>query len=138
MKTITASPSNLQDRLDTIEKGTVVKLQNGIYKRQVCLFEKSGTQKEPIILQGSDGVVFDGGVTFDKYEPIATAMAWNASGYPGLYDIAKESFIRIQNCNWIKIEGIKFRQFWPTIIYFDNSTNLEFSNLDMRDGTFAV
>jgi len=140
MKIVTATPANAHLIIQNVEPGTIVKFQEGVYTNPLQIEGKAGTSRAPIILRGTPGVVFDGGVTSEEYEPIATELSWANSPprYPGLYDDASDAFIKIYNSNNIIIEGITFRRFWPTIIYFCNSTNLHFNQLNMTDGTFAI
>jgi len=141
MKIVKVSPENIQAKINEAEPGTVIKLQKGVYRDPITIRGLNGNAANPIIIQGGPQVIFDGGVSFEEFQPTAIEWTWRNTEngrYPGLYDDASCAFIRLFECSHVVIEGILFRGFWPTIIYFFDSTDLHFNDLNMLEGTFAI
>lgn len=138
MKMHPVNPHTINASLFDAAPGDVFEMQPGIYAEPIVIRSIHGRNDVPIILRGTEGAVIDGGLRFDEFEPRATLEAWKVRSYPGLYHIAHEAWIRIENCSWIIIEKLQIRQCWPTAVYFHNSQNLTFRSLNIQDSTFAI
>jgi len=138
MKRNPVNPCNINASIFNAEPGDIFEMQPGIYSEPIIFRNIHGRKDAPIILRGTDGVVIDGKLSFDEFEPRATLEAWKIRPYPGLYHIAHESWIQIENSSGIIIEDLHIKQCWPTAIYFHYSKELTFRRLNIQDSTFAI
>ncbi len=143
MATISVTPDSIGDTIAQLTEGDTLQLLAGTYSEPLILSGLYGKPNQPITIRAMPGAVFNGGTTFEQYEPIATREAWRKlegrpDRYPSLFHIACQGMIRLQSCHHIRLENLQIRRCWPTGIYMNDVLHIHIDGLDMEDGTFAI
>ncbi|MGV6848728.1 MAG: hypothetical protein ACWA5A_10150 [Marinibacterium sp.] len=131
-----ATPTDLTDTIAKARPGDLITLSDGTYGP----VEFTGLTG-PLTIQGSPNAVFDGGQrrqNFDKRANDEARRVQDEGEYPGLYEIALEGHVILRNCRDITLAGLNFRGCWPTCIAIEDCRNIELSQIDFREGTYAI
>ena len=58
--------------------------------------------------------------------------------YPGVYPIAMEAYLRLEDCDWIVLEDLQFEGCWPTAVALRDCVGVTIGHSAFREGSFAV
>lgn len=88
----------------------------------------------PLVIRAADEEWISGGAAPDPY--------WGdvppAVDAPRKPDVGDFAFLAIVDCEHVIIDGLKLRDFWPTIIFIKNSRCVTVRNCVFRHGTYAI
>jgi len=93
-----------------------------------------GTPERPLVIRAADEGWISGGAAPDPFwgeKPPAV----DAPSKPGPGDFA---FLFIVNCAHVVIDGLKLRDFWPSILSIKDTHHLTVRNCTLRHGTYAI
>ncbi len=138
---IRVDPSSITEAVAAAGPGDILLLDPGVYTRPLLLKRIRGRADAPVVLRGQPGVVLDGGQSFESFNPIAVELSRDLvedGAYPGVYPIADQGFVRIIDCDWLRLENLTFRGCWPTAIAILSSRNVALTGHDIVGGSFAI
>lgn len=141
MATIPADPRTLPEILRSLAPGTTVQLEAGVYTRPVEMVGQRGRPEAPIVIRGWETAVFDGLQTVDDFTPRAEAVAHQAEEegrYPGVYPIAHEAHLKLRDCAWVTLDGLRFRRCWPTAVWMKDCADIVVRDLAVEDASYAI
>lgn len=142
MRSIRATPRDIQLHLDRAEPGDEIVLQAGRYGSRLRMFGRLGTAAEPIVVRAERGAVLDGGMRAEDYRVTANRLALEVHeeqrGYPGLWPWMRDGQLSIRNCRYVNLIDLKVRNSWPTLIALENVRDIKIAGARLRDGAFAI
>ena len=115
----------LQEAIDAAGAGTIIRLLPGVYDEPGVFDGKTGTQAEPIILEGDGGVTLDGGRM--PFRP--------PDDHP---KFEHPAFIKIRRSQWISIRDLSIQNAWASAIFVEDSRHLAIRRINFHGGTFAI
>ena len=115
----------LQEAIDLAGAGTRIRLLPGIYDEPGVFDGKSGTPKDPIVLEGSGGVTLDGGRM--PFRP--------PDDHP---EFEHPAFLKIRKSKWISINNLSIQNAWATAVFVEDSCHLAIRRINFQGGTFAI
>ncbi len=141
MSTIRVTPADANARLAQVAAGDEVVLTAGDYREPLRLSDKAGAPGRPIVLRGEPGALLTMSVTAEDFRIEANwrAKAVQDDGkYPGLWPWIMDGRLILEHCQHIKLDGLHFEKSWPTHIAIANSQDIEITQCDFTDATFAI
>ena len=147
-----ALPRSPYDGFRGICAGNRITLEPGHHTQPIVIANLKGTRERPIVIQGvapsasplgvdRSETVFLTQKSFTDFRVEANRIAADheANGnFPGLYHIADEALVTLQNCQWVVLKDLTFENCWPTAVYLDNCQNITLQGLHITGGTFAI
>ena len=140
-RTIRVTPETIDQALEAVGAGDVVVLAPGRYRRRLTVRGATGTTEAPIIIRGEPGAVLDGGQRFEDFNPRAQVIAQGEDDngcFPGLYSIAHEGILVLDECVWVNLESLEIEGAWPTAIFLNNSRHIVVESVRVRESTWAI
>lgn len=146
MRELRVTPETAQEILEQATAGDVIVFAPGRYTTPLTLSDKHGTEQQPITLRGEPGAVFTPHATDAEYNPEADRIEANEIAkarqdngkFPCLFDIIDHAQLTVDRSRHVVIEGMEFKQGWPTHIYVNESPSVTIRNTKMQDGTYAI
>lgn len=112
----------LQRACDRAADGDTIHVFGGHYGTPARLEKKRG-----ITIKAADGEWISGGISAEPRP--------DAPPKPSATD---QAFLGIDDCERIAVEGLKIRDYWPTIFFVKDTKYLAIRNCVLRHGTYAI
>ena len=98
-----------------------------------------GTYDKPIQIKRSQGVE----LSLPNANPaqVANHIAYKRQEggfYPSVGQVADWAALVLSDCQFVLIDGLSFKDCWPTALYLDRSQNIAVINCDFEGGTIAI
>ena len=98
-----------------------------------------GTYEDPIVIERSPKVV----ISLPSHDPAreANLIAWKRQEggfFPSVGQVADQAALVLSDCQFVQINGLKFKNCWPTAIYLDRSQNIAVTKCKFKGGTVAI
>jgi len=159
---VVTTPEKIADDVARLVAGDVLELAEGVYRNAVTFACLRGEPGRPIRIVARRGAVFDAGLPMPKRRPSdnpdgtraplgpcdegfavverakAAARALDsATEFPGVYKLSDQGQVRFVGCQNVIVEGLTFRDCWPTAIALLDSREMEFRNIHIEGGAYA-
>jgi hypothetical protein len=96
--------------------------------------KRQGSAERPIVFKAADDRWISGGRQPNPYWG-AKPPSQDAPSKPGVKDVA---FLIVDECAHVVIDGLKIREFWPSILFVKDTQYLQVRNCIWRHGTYAI
>lgn len=130
------SRADLIDACATAQPGDTILIHGRGYPgaAPVRLQGVRATADRPLVIRAADEDWISGGAVPDPdWGDVPPAV--DAPRKPDVGDFA---FLAILDCEHVVIDGLKLRDFWPTILFIKNSRRVTIRNCVFRHGTYAI
>ncbi len=117
--------------IEHLSEGTTILLLPGKYYRAVELLQKRGSEKKPIVIEGTTGP--DGRL-------LSQICGTNAAGsiYPDLPHREDYAFIKMRGCRHIIVRNLNVESCWPSFLYAERTSSIAVEDVRAQDGTYLV
>jgi hypothetical protein len=136
MERIVRSPEDLQAACRDAQPGDVILVHARTYPgvQAVKLKDVRGTPDRPLVIRAADDGWISGAASPNPFWG-ELPPAQRGPSKPTTEDFA---FLVIIGCAHVVIEGLKLREFWPSILSVKDSHHVTIRNCTLRHGTYAI
>jgi hypothetical protein len=133
---VVRSLADLQAACAAAQPGDVIRIHGRSYPGVVPAWLQGvrGTPERPLVIRAADEGWISGGAAPDPF--------WGdkppAEDAPRKPDVGDFAFLAIVDCDHVVIDGLKLREFWPSILFIKNSRCVTIRNCVFRHGTYAI
>ena len=141
-----ATPDTLARLLPTLTPGDTLVLQPGRYTQPIALTGLHGTKDRPITLRAEPGAILTAhenpaDYRLEDYRLRANQMAQErqAQGlFPSQFTMVGEARMTLEGSRHIVLDGLQFREHWPTHLLLRDSQHITVKNSQFEGGTYAI
>ena len=133
---VVRSPKDLQSACDAAGPGDSIVVHGRSYPgpTPARLSGVKGTPERPLLIRAGDDGWISGAASPDPL--------WGdkppAEDAPKKPDVDDFAFLVLIDCEHVVIDGLKLREFWPSILVIKNSRFVTIRNCVLRHGTYAI
>ena len=146
MANIKINTRNFARKLRKVAAGDTVLMSRDTYKKPLVLEGITGTKEHPVIIRPDYGlrtgdVVLKSDIREHEARMLGNRVAGKreqAGYYPTVGHLGEQALLILRNCQFVVVQGLKFKGCWPTGIFIDDSMYVGVRDCHFEKGSIAI